>query len=127
MSEYELLESFTSFQGLLQGWIMAAYSGTAAYLVTAYLAGSKLTRSQVAVVNLVFVVFSSLCLLSAHGNFARMLELVAEIQDLNPERAFPTKPWMMWAMTANGALVILFSVKFMWDVRHRPVGPMQRG
>jgi hypothetical protein len=35
MSEYELLESFTSFQGLLQGWITAFFSGTTACLVAA--------------------------------------------------------------------------------------------
>jgi hypothetical protein len=67
MSEYELLESFTSFQGLLQGWITAFFSGTTACLVAAYIA----------------------------------------------------QPWTMWATIANGAVVTLVSVKFMWDIRHR--------
>lgn len=127
MSEYELLDSFTSFQGLLQGWVTAGYSGTIAYLVAAYMAGSKLTPSQAAVVNLVYILWSSLCGLAAYGNYSRMLELAAEVQSLNPERAFSVAPWSMWAMTANGVVVILASLKFMWDIRRRRAGSPQDG
>jgi hypothetical protein len=73
MSEYELLESFTSFQGLLQGWITAFFSGTTACLVAAYFA----------------------------------------------------QPGAMWATIANGAVVIVVSVKFMWDIRRRRAGSPQ--
>jgi hypothetical protein len=73
MSEYELLESFTSFQGLLQGWITAFFSGTTACLVAACIA----------------------------------------------------QPWTMWATIFNGAVVIVVSVNYLWDIRRRRAGSPQ--
>jgi len=120
VSEYELVDAFTSFQGLLQGWITAYFAGVTAYLVAAYLAGARLNQSQVAVMNLVFFIYAALCAVGAFGTYSRAIELAVEAHARNPARVFFASRPFLWLMTANLVAGIALSLKFMWDVRHRP-------
>jgi len=118
VSEYELIDAFTSFQGLTQGWITAYFAGLTAYLVAAYLAAARLTRWQVAVMNGAFFIYCALCAIAAFGTYSRQIELVAEIRAVNPARTLMPNEWLLWAMTVTLVAGIALSMKFMWDARH---------
>lgn len=118
MSEYELIDVFTSFQVLMQGWITAYFAGITAYLVAAHLAAATLTRWQVALMNGAFVIYCALCATGAFGNYSRQIELAAEIRAVNPARTLMPNEWLLWAMTLTLFGGIALSMKFMWDARH---------
>jgi hypothetical protein len=89
-----------------------------AYLVTAYILGAKLTRSQTTIINTCFVVFSALGIFAVRGSGMRCLEFVAEVQAINPERGFALTSEVLWVIFSAMLLGIFVCLKFMWDIRH---------
>jgi hypothetical protein len=53
---------------------------------------------------------------------SRYLEFVEEIQRINPHRIYSFSESTLFAGPAILTLVMLFALKFMWDVRHPKTG-----
>jgi hypothetical protein len=122
MTEYELLDAFTTTQALMHDWSTAYFSVITAYLVAAFVIGGKLTRSQAFIATASFSIFSAMCAWGAIGTGLRMLELKSEILMLNPTRGFL---FGMPALVITAGLCvagIFIALKFMWDVRHPRTG-----
>jgi len=119
VTEYELLDIYTSFQELMHSWVTTYFSAVTAYLVAAYVIGAKLTRSQTVVATGCFFIFSSLCIWGSFGTGLRMLDMKNEIRMLNPAREFAFG--ILPLAFSSGIMVIgmLIALKFMWDVRRR--------
>jgi len=118
MSEADLIEAIAAFNSSAQGWIGLYISILSAYLVTAYMAGSKLTRSQVIIVSSGFIVFTFLSIFGAVANSIRILEFTQELRSLNPGRDFAMRKTVIVTMQAIFAGGVVAALKFMWDVRH---------
>lgn len=118
MTEYELLDTFTTTQALMHSWATTYFSAVTAYLVAAYAIGARLTRSQAFVATTAFVIFSALCAWGILGTGLRMLELKSEIRMLNPEREFLFGMPALLMTSGIAVAGILVALKFMWDVRH---------
>jgi hypothetical protein len=118
MTEYELLDAFTTTQALMHGWSTAYFSVITAYLVAAFVIGAKLTRSQAFVATVSFSIFSAMCAWGAIGTGLRMLELKSEILMLNPTRGFLFGMPALVIMSGLCVTGIFIALKFMWDVRH---------
>ena len=118
MTEYELSDLIaTSISNASEA--LAVLIGTvSAYLTVAWIVGAKLTRAQVTLVNLIYLVF---CFFTVFGWWARMnvaLYYKEQILLLNPNRDVPLSFEVIVLATIIFSLIILFSIKFMWDIRH---------
>jgi hypothetical protein len=118
MTEYELVDAIASFNSNMYSWATFYMTALSAYLVTAYILGAKLTRSQTTIINTCFVVFSALGIFAVRGSGMRCLEFVAEVQAINPERGFALTSEMVWVIVSILLLGIFVCLKFMWDIRH---------
>jgi hypothetical protein len=67
MTEYELVDAIASFNSNMYSWATFYITALSAYLVTAYILGAKLTRSQTTIINTCFVVFSALGIFAVRG------------------------------------------------------------
>ena len=118
MTEYELVDAIASFNSNMYSWATFYMTALSAYLVTAYILGAKLTRSQTILINTCFVFFSALGIFAVRGSGMRCLEFAAEVQAINPERDFALTSGMLWVVFSILLLGIFVCLKFMWDIRH---------
>ena len=89
-----------------------------AYLVVAYLAGSKLTRSQVVIVNSLYILVSVFLVWAMFVLSQRALEVATLAINISTQRELAPTPNVALALVAMFGVCSLASLKFMWDVRH---------
>lgn len=118
MTEAELIETSAMYNGLMYEWVSLYFSAFTAFIVTAHLVGSKLTRGQVLFVSGGFVVLSVLSTLGAYGTGVNMTMYAKEVMTLNPNRSFLASYPLIYATVSLLVFGVLGSLKFMWDVRH---------
>ncbi len=118
MTTYEMADLAQSNFGNSLSTFAVLLSAVSAYLVTAYLVGAKLTRTQVSIVTFLFLLVSALIVwsLSAYTNGGVQLSLRAFPNSAG--NFFAPKSWLPEMMAFVGLLIITMSLKFMWDVRH---------
>ena len=102
----------------MQTWIATYFTILTAYLITAYVAGIKLTRSQVSIIYGGFVVLGGLCAFGATGAASRLGEFTQQVTEVNPQRDFLASTPVSWAVSAVLFTGLLAAWKFMGDVRH---------
>lgn len=93
------------------------------YMVIAYLVGAGLTRTQVGIVNLVFIASTSTVLLANYGNVldaatARLQasQALAVLPAISTDAVTPDR-WAIIVTLAN-SLYVVVALVFMWQVRH---------
>ena len=118
MTEAELIEAAANFNGLVLGWISAYFAAFTAYIVSAYLVGSKLTTSQVLFVSGGYVIYSLLSVIAVFGAGSRFVDFTLAAETINPERIYNATYSMVYVGCVALLLGVFGSLKFMWDVRH---------
>lgn len=118
MTEYELVDAIAAYSSNLVTFFTVYLTLLSGYLVTAFVAGPRLSSAQVSILNVGF--FISACLLTfsvagagiirAHYTL-ELLELVAD----SPQR--PVR-WLVVAFPILMAGGVLASLYFMWSSRH---------
>lgn len=90
------------------------------YLVIAYVAGADMTRSQVVIVNslYLFMSLSTLWSLLVISNRAADFEDIAYAMSSGPVASLKSRGDVAVAMIVAFTIAITASLKFMWDVRH---------
>jgi hypothetical protein len=88
LTEFELYEAFHGAEASWQGAAGIFISNVFAYIVVAYLVGSKLTRSQVAIVTCLYSIFSIGMLFALSDILGRMSYLSAGIAQFDPAGPF---------------------------------------
>ena len=118
MTEYELadLVASTIANSLIIAPILISIAS--AYLVVAWVVGSKLDRSQVLLINSLFVSFTLLFGLSWARRIQVALSYQEELLKVNPDRMAEIGTWLPPGATILNILIILACLKFMWDIRH---------
>ena len=89
-----------------------------AYLAAAYFVGKDLTRSQVTILNAVFLTFSLINTfgIAAYSNAAVKIAIQSGTTiDLG---FFAPRPWVAPVVGITCLLGIMICLKFMWDIRH---------
>jgi len=118
MSEYELADLAASVSGDSLVFLPLLLSFISGYLVVAWLAGVRLLRSQVILVNSLFV-GATLVLGFAWANRVRVaMAYQDELIAMNPARLEIVESWLIPAAAVATTVVTLACFKFMWDVRH---------
>jgi hypothetical protein len=118
MTEAELIEAATSFSGLMQGWVSIYFTALTAFLVTTYLAGSKLSTNQAIFVCGGFFIITSLCTFAAFATGNQLVHLSNEVESINPNRKFAANYPIIYVLATVLGAGCLGGLKFMWDVRH---------
>ena len=118
MTEYELVDNaITYFTAALTafGMYITVLSG---YVIAAFVAGERLIRAQVWVVNVFFFCTASVFTLATVTCYARTHEYAKRLLELDPTR---TSRFNEYAASGVGALQILgiaACLYFLWSVRH---------
>jgi hypothetical protein len=113
MSELEFLEVFATLIDVSlsnMGLYATAVSG---YLITAYLVGEKLNRTQFLIVSSLFVVFALLTTASGFALTERAIQLEIKFEGERDALDFAS-----FIIAGAQLLGILAALKFMWDVRN---------
>ncbi len=118
MTEYELADLLASTisNSLIIAPILISIAS--AYLVVAWVVGSKLDRSQILLINSLFVGFSLLFGLSWARRIQVALSYQEELLKANPDRMAEIGEWLPPGAMVIIILTILACLKFMWDIRH---------
>jgi len=115
MSEYELLDLFISKEAQMASQFAIYISTLSAYLVVAYLVGSKLSWIQLSAITALFAFGAGgqTYAIYLHGIHVReILDRKEQISALTPyEQGFATNlaPWI-WAMTIGVVVSIYFMI-----------------
>ena len=88
------------------------------YLIVAYVAGADLKKGQIVIVNFLYIFFSTLLWYGSISAFFKQLEFVEELRVLAPDGFYPASYEVFFAIAFVSYMVVLASLKFMWDVRH---------
>ncbi len=119
MTESEMVEAANSYFDLAVDMLSFYMTITSGYLIVAFLAGKRLTISQMSVISTLYVFGAVVSTYSAfawcmHGIHYTSIRTAAESS--LPTYATPVVPAVLSAILAAG---ILASLKFMWDIRHQ--------
>jgi uncharacterized membrane protein YqjE len=117
MSEYELVDLLNSTMSLLLSGLVAYISIVSAYLVVAYLAGSKLTKQQAIVVSLLLIFGAGLCIFALWGVSTRVGFTVLALNAVNPGYPVAFGAGYREALVVSCVLGLIASLHFMWKIR----------
>ncbi len=118
MTEQELaglISNYSSQGGAFFALWITIVSG---YLIAAYLAGDRLKRSQVFILNTFYVWVSSLVVVGFYGSFNTQAHYTRELKLMVPDSPQMMTWNLAFAVTIASVLGILATLKFMWDIRH---------
>ena len=113
MSEYEFAEAFSALMGTGLSAMGLYFTAVTGYLITAYLVGERLTRSQYLIISTLFVVFAFIMVLTGFSMTERAIEL-----EVNVEGQRDALDYASYLLLVTGILGVFASLKFMLDVRH---------
>ncbi|MEP6390331.1 MAG: hypothetical protein ABJ056_10455 [Halioglobus sp.] len=118
MTEAELWELILTSQSNAQAMIAIFYTLVFGYLVIAYMVGAKLLRSQIVIVNSLFLMTTLGNMTSTHAAFNRAAFL---LDFTSPEYIPPTAASMQYGplvAALMGLTTIVACLVFMWQIRH---------
>ena len=118
MTPYEYADLAQSAFGNATSAFAVNLSVLSAYLIVAFTAGDKLTRSQLAILNVLFVVSCGFIVFAMVGFAASGVRLATlAYPDVVSENFFTAKPWTVFAVGSFNLLAIAAAVYFMHDKR----------
>ena len=118
MTEAELVSAAQALWANVIALMAILLSVVSAYLIVAYLAGSKLTRSQAVIVNSLYILVSVYLVWGSFSLAERAIEHATIAIDMSTQRELGPTPNVARALVALFGVCSLASLKFMWDVRH---------
>jgi hypothetical protein len=118
MTEYELMDlMLTAVDGgtAVIGTILTVVSG---YLIVAWLIGDKLTTAQMTMVNLLLICTAPIMIWGWLGRYLVALDLQDQLLVLAPQTTERVSMYVIIVFPIILSILILGSLKFMWDIRH---------
>jgi hypothetical protein len=119
MTEYELSDLIATQTGNGTAILSLFVTVVSGYLIVSWLVGQRLSPPQAALINMLFVFFSGLCIFAWFARFMSALSYQSELAALNPQRVSPFQTEKIVIGTAVLLVIVMIAcLKFMWDVRH---------
>ena len=118
MTEYEyaeLIATYSSNAGTFFATYLTALSG---YLITAFIAGSRLKTVQVTVLNTGYVVAVVVLIWGTYGAGMTQVHYTNMLMELEPASPQSGRGWVFTTVSILMAGGLLASIYFMWNVRH---------
>lgn len=119
MTEYEIIDTIVSIRADIAGHSMNFVSVLFAYIVAAYLVGSKLSPIQVSMITILYVLWTPAPILAAYDGAVALQDLYFDHREvLSIEMgASPLMAIVPIAVSAGMGLAWLVSIVFMFQVR----------
>lgn len=118
----ELIESSASYWELTVDILSFYLTVTSGYLIVAYLAGDKLTRSQMAIISTLYVFMAGMSAYGATAWAIRALYFARQIKTVDGAIPIPPSEFVPIALGVFLTGGIIACLKFMWDTRHPKTG-----
>ena len=118
MTEYELIDAVGTYSSGMQSWTALYFSGLSAYLITAYVAGKSLTKSQAIIISGGFILFATNSVLGYLGLGLKLAAINDDLSALRPENPSLASELGISVYSLIFVFGVLVSLKFMWDIRH---------
>ena len=117
MSEAEILENYWNSQEVGIAMLSVFISVFSAYLLVAYLAGAKLSKSQAIFISIAFTIFSLMCTWGTVVYFGEGYDAALLLVDNHPSLlSFNVNP--VWISLPLLLAAVVSALMFMWDIRH---------
>lgn len=118
MPEAEMIQAAQATWGNTISLVAILITLISGYLIAAYLVGSQLGRTQVVIVNTLYVLLSTFLLMSTYNLSIRATEMAAIAIEMSDKRILTPQLWIPMGMITIFSFCLVASLKFMWDVRH---------
>ena len=118
MTQYETADLLTNLVNGGTPVLALLITIITAYLVVAWSVGRQLTKSQVTLINVVFLVFGPLLILGWARRFQIALRLQEELRLMDAGIVGAISPSLITGVAFAFLFLIMACIKFMWDVRH---------
>ena len=118
MTEYELVDAVNSTMDLFLSTFLGYLTIVSAYLIAAFISGSKLTPLQSIIISVLFLFAALLTVWAIWGAGSRIAYMAEALRHADPEHPILFKNLFRDLIALVCALGIFASCKFMWDVRH---------
>jgi hypothetical protein len=118
MEAADYLEAAYSYFGLTIDMLSFYMTVTSGYLIVAYLAGAKLSRSQIAVISTLYIFMASIATYGLYAFVARGSAFAHKHSALDPGIFVYATPVLSVVLSATLAGGIIASLLFMWNIRH---------
>ena len=117
MEAADYLEAATSYFGLTIDTLSFYMTVTSGYLIVAYLAGAKLSRSQIAVISTLYIFMASIATYGLYAFVARGSAFSHKHSALDPGMVVYATPVLAVVLSVTLAGGIIASLLFMWNIR----------
>ena len=121
MNYAELVESTTLFFGVAADLLAIYLTVTSGYLIVAFLVGERLTRPQVGLISLLYILVSSFTSYTFYAMSMRAMYYNSKQIPIDPDVPIYGSTAFVTSFSVFLALGIIASLKFMWDVRRHKV------
>jgi hypothetical protein len=118
MTEYELADAIASYSVAAMTAMTLYLTAVTAYLVAAFVAGSRLSGKQVSIVNAIFLFVAGFFTYGTAGYFNRQLYYVGKLAALVPDESLLMNIETIVFIVTVELLGIVASLYFMWSIRH---------
>ena len=118
MTEAELLDVAQAAWANVISCLAILITILSGYIAVAYVAAKDMTRSQVAIVNTLYVLLYGLTLMSAYTFTMRATEMGVLSLQLSTQRTLGPRDDIALLVVTVFAFCLVASLKFMWDIRH---------
>jgi predicted anti-sigma-YlaC factor YlaD len=118
VTEYELADLMMSAVNGGTAVIGIFFTILSGYLIAAWLIGEKLTRTQVIMVNILYLSSATMMIWAWIARFLAALHFQNQLLVLNPQSTESVTIYIITGFSSILFILILVSLKFMWDVRH---------
>jgi len=119
MSEYEYADLISEYWGNAGAYFTLYVTVVSAYLIAAFLAGAKLTRSQNFILSFGFVVFTVLATWAFYGSGMTAVYYTEKLLSLEADSPQRGRSWVSGigsALMLGGTFASLY---FMWGIRRQ--------
>jgi hypothetical protein len=120
MTEYEVADIAASVLANFLTSFTVFLSIVSAYVISAFVAGQRLTKIQLSIVNLCFLVAVGILGYLVVSLFRRFFGLV---QSIEVERGLVGEVDFTWPLSALLVAIVVGSLIFMWNVRSEDAEP----
>lgn len=118
MTEYELSDVLNSTVSVLVETFSVYLAATSAYLICAYIVGSRMTRFQCFIISTLYVVAAGTGAFAVFFQASHAADIARQLYALRPDGHFGMQSLAQIGLSVACGLGIPACLKFMWDLRH---------
>jgi len=117
VTEYELRDLQISLTSVGIAEFVAFVTIVSGYLAVAYLVGNKLSRSQLIVINFLYLFVAAVVIFTLYAMMNEFQSISVRLQELNQSQVRRIPSWYPGLNLVMCSAIVIASLKFMLDLR----------